>query len=1208
MGIGSAYPQGSVTRGTFRACVAMLGLQGLVVGSAFAQFAPVTDTVAVVAGYDHSCLIDSAGGVHCWGVNGDGQLGDGSTQQRSTPVPVLGLESGVTQLALGFSHSCALLEDGSVRCWGQDIYGQLGDGDSNDNGNSNVPIAITSLGTSVTAISAGFRHSCAILSDGELRCWGSNLHGQLGDGSQTDRFAPTPVSSLGSGVIAVAAGHSHSCAIAAGGAARCWGDNQSGALGNDSVVNSLVPVQVSGFSTGVTAIAAGDRWSCALLAGGVSCWGVGGALGSGVREGSLVPVDTVGAESGIVALRANFSSTCALSSAGALKCWGLNGEGQIGDGTLTNRIVATPVSGLDSGVTGFAVGSYHACAIVDGGGLKCWGKNGQAQLGDTTTTSQLNPAAASGLGSGNRALATGHAFSCAVTASRGVSCWGQRRTEDPDEEGGQIAGQRVPGAVDGLAGIVAVDAGEQHACALDQGGGVHCWGLGNDGQLGDGANQHRLQPVQPLGLSSGVAAIALGGAHSCALMQDGSVRCWGLGAYGALGNGSTDSRNEPTPVPGLQAVAIVAGWRYACALLASGQAMCWGDNEGEGFTGGMLGDGTRTSRLTPTAVVAPGVVFTALAAGGNHTCGITSGGGLKCWGDNAQGQLGIGSQEDQLLPVDVAGLDSGVRAVTVGGLHPFLDEHTCAIDSEGGVRCWGANRRGQLSDGTTLPRSLPSMTGLTSSTVAVSAGGDHTCALSEGGAVTCWGWDQFGQVGSGGRDPSIPGDVLAQTRERTRAASDASQASGRAASDASGRYVVFESAADELVGGDGNGSVDIFRRDTLTGAVERVSLDDAGSEIGGASMEPAVSANGGFVVFVASDAGVGKVWNESKSTQQSRQKGGGFGIYLRNLLTGTTQRIGTGLPGGSGSTPQIAATGTAVVFTGLPTADQGDPSKPAVFHMPLDRGGDLLTPSRQVAECVTCKVIAGGTDTTQNADGDSRNAVLSADGGFVAFETTSKNILDDTPTPCPAPSSEIMLRDLLTGSSRRISPPPGATNCGATGAHQPSIDFTALRVAFTTDAPLDGSDANGVPDVYVADVGGPTIRVSKDPLSLADANGASGEPILSGDGRVVVFRSSARNLEGARPDNNELDDIVAARLDRREVQRVSRNARGDQGNGSSQRPAVNYNGTLVAFESSADNLLLDANDGRTLDVNGVNDVFQVRNPLLTRLVFRAGYE
>src|SRR5512138_3234404 len=326
---------------------------------------------AVSAGNYHSCALftvppvllpNGSSGVMCWGRNDDGQLGNATNTSSSVPVLVSsGGVAGATAITAGGAHTCALTSGGGVLCWGNNTFGQLGDGSTTDR---NAPVPVTGLGSGVTAISAGQVHTCALTSGGGVLCWGGNFNGQLGNGSDADSHVPVAVTGLGSGVTAVSAGGQHTCAITADGAAVCWGSNGDGQLGNGSNTSSNVPVAVSALDFGVTAIAAGGpiggSHTCAIVTLSIgtgsnsiaTCWGANnfGQLGNGSNADSNVPV-LVSNLTAVTAISAGGVHSCALTSGGGDFCWGGNFRGQLGNGSKTNSNVPVPVSGLGSGVT-----------------------------------------------------------------------------------------------------------------------------------------------------------------------------------------------------------------------------------------------------------------------------------------------------------------------------------------------------------------------------------------------------------------------------------------------------------------------------------------------------------------------------------------------------------------------------------------------------------------------------------------------------------------------------------------------------------------------------------------------------------------------------------------------------------------------------------------------------------------------------------------
>jgi alpha-tubulin suppressor-like RCC1 family protein len=324
-------------------------------------------------------------GVAAWGENFFGQLGNGSTARHSeVPVPVSGL-SGVTAIAAGGGHSLALLSNGTVMAWGDNSEGQLGNGTTT---NSDVPVPVSGL-SGVTAIAAGYGQSLALLSNGTVMAWGDNSEGQLGNGTTTNSDLPVAVSGL-TGVTAIAGGE-QSLALLSNGTVQAWGPNTYGDLGNGTTTNSDVPVPVSGLS-GVTAIAAGGSYGLALLrTGTVEAWGYNGSgqLGNGSRSGpeqcrgiacSLTPAPVSGL-SGVTAVAGGDETSLALLSNGTVMAWGQGGYGELGDGAYGSSDAPVSVSSLTD-VKAIAAGRNYCLALLAGGTVASWGSNDEGSLGD----------------------------------------------------------------------------------------------------------------------------------------------------------------------------------------------------------------------------------------------------------------------------------------------------------------------------------------------------------------------------------------------------------------------------------------------------------------------------------------------------------------------------------------------------------------------------------------------------------------------------------------------------------------------------------------------------------------------------------------------------------------------------------------------------------------------------------------------------------
>ncbi len=714
---------------------------------------PLRDLAQVAAGASISCALTTAGAVKCWG---SGTLGDGYTSQSALPVDVVGLGTGVVEIAVGSAHVCALTTVGAVKCWGANGHGQLGD---NSTTTRTTPVDVVGLGGNVLTIGAGGSHTCAVTTAGAVKCWGRNTFGQLGDGTTTNRLVPTLVSGLGSGFKAVSGGAAHSCALSTAGRATCWGRNASGQLGigGNDPTDVLVPTDVYGLGSGVAAIRAGYEHTCARTdTGAAKCWGADwwGQLGIGGfdRSNWFQPMDVVGAGNGVTAVAVGTVHSCLVTSAGAVKCWGKNDDGQIGDGSNTDRYVPTAVAGLSSGGVALGTGDNHTCVLTSAGGAKCWGQNiyGELGYGETRDDPHPLPRDVSGLSGSAITIRSGDSHTCAVTAAGALECWGNNQYGRLGI--GTTDWRNAPTVVTGMGmGTLAADTGSSHTCAIRNGGALQCWGGNSSAQVGDDSIIDRYTPVGVFGLASGVLGVAAGGGHSCALTAGGGVKCWGASSMGQSGTGIIAGYlTTPQDVLGLASGAstVDVGSNHSCALVG-GIAKCWGWNHV-----GQLGDGSIVNRAVPTDVAGLGTGVRAINLGPVNTCAITSGGGAKCWGYNGTGGLGDGTITDRQLPVDVNGLGSGVTAIAAG-------PHSCAVTTAGALKCWGRNGFGQLGDGSTVDRLAPvDVVGLGGGVSAVSVGQEFTCALLAGGSVKCWGRSINGSLGIGGRDDRLPGDVL----------------------------------------------------------------------------------------------------------------------------------------------------------------------------------------------------------------------------------------------------------------------------------------------------------------------------------------------------------------------------------------------------------------------------------------------------------------
>ena len=734
------------------------------------QEGSVYTNTTVSSGGAFTCAIISNGSVMCWGYGYSGNLGSGGTTDLYNPTQTSSLGAGRTAvgIAAGMDHTCAILDNGSVACWGYGYYGQIGDGSTTD---TSTPTLTDSFGVGRTAvaISAGMDHTCAILDNGSVACWGKGSSGQLGDGTAMNRLSPTQTSNLGAGrtAIAIAAGDMHTCALLDNGSVVCWGAGSTGALGRGTATNyQVTPMLTASLGTGqrAVAISSGEEHTCALLENGsISCWGYGamGALGNGGTADKYAPTLTSSLGTGrtAVGLSAGSAHTCAILDNGEVACWGEGSNGQLGEGTGSDSTtpIATAVFGPNQVAAGLSVGGEHTCVVDASGDVSCWGLGQYGRLGNGGNGIEATPAVINNLGPGQTALdiASGFAHSCAVQADGNVTCWGEGNS-------GQLGNgatsswytESSPILTSSLGAgrtAVAVSAGNDHTCAILDTGSVSCWGSGGNGRLGNGAGSQQTTPTQTSSLGAGrtAANISLGGSHTCVILDNGAVSCWGGGGYGQLGNGATSSQSTPTLTSSLgtgrTAVAISAGNRHTCVILDNGAVSCWGSN-----ADGQLGNGGTSSSSTPTLTSSLGTGRTAISisAGNRHTCAVLDNGAVSCWGHGGVGQLGNGGTSDRLSPTLTSSLGTGVVATEV----TTAASHSCALHNTGSVSCWGFGGYGQIGNSANQQRNTPALTSSFGSGVgatALAAGYDHTCAMLSNGYVSCWGLGSSGQLGNG---------------------------------------------------------------------------------------------------------------------------------------------------------------------------------------------------------------------------------------------------------------------------------------------------------------------------------------------------------------------------------------------------------------------------------------------------------------------------
>lgn len=741
-----------------------------------------------------TCVITNDQSVKCWGYNGYGQLGRGNTTSvGSKPADIIKLNSiqlgtglKVSFLSHGNSHVCAIFTTGKVKCWGRNNYGQLGLGDTTDRGDganemgNNLPYVDLGTGKTAKTMSTAGDYNCAILNDDTVKCWGYNSVGQLGYGDMTDRGSGAnqmgdnlSTVDLGTGKTAKAiAVNGATCAILNDDTVKCWGSNNVGQLGYGDMTDrggsagqmgdNLATVDLGTGKT-VKKIAGGSSNFCVILNDDtVKCWGHGNSgrlgyessanKGDGANEmGDNLLAVNLGTGKTAKQISSWDGVSCAILNDDTAKCWGANSNGALGQNNTINYGSAVnqmgdnlPAITMPAGKTPKAISaSAHVCVILSDDSLICWGNNNYGQLGQGhllnigtggSTMGDDLPYVSLGTGKTASSVAMGTNFACALLTDGSVKCWGRSnygqlgqgdmvdRGDDENEMGDNLSTVNLGTGKTAKA----ISAGSAHTCVILNDDTVKCWGYGNNGRLGyqstinkgDGANEmgDNLAAVN-VGSGLTVKSIAAGYSHTCVILNDDTVKCWGVNSYGQLGVSSTAHK---------------------------------GDNSNE------MGDNLLRADL------GTGKTAKAISAGVHHTCAILNDDTLKCWGRNNYGQLGLedmvnrgdGANEmgDNLPTINVG---AGLTVTQVNAIY----YHTCAILNNSSIKCWGYGGAGRLGyestankgDGASEMGDNLSAINLGTGKTALGIGGAnaHTCIHRSDNKAVCWGYNTAGQLGLG---------------------------------------------------------------------------------------------------------------------------------------------------------------------------------------------------------------------------------------------------------------------------------------------------------------------------------------------------------------------------------------------------------------------------------------------------------------------------
>lgn len=693
----------------------------------------------IVSSYSHSVALSTDGTVWCWGYNSSGELGDGTTINRSYPVKVQGL-SGIVQVAPGNHRSFAVANDGTIWAWGDNTSGQLGDGTSGNKRLTPVHVlnvsgvamiatcmdfpavptqnlaiktdgSVWKWGQTVSQISGlsnvvwaavDSSHSVALQSDGSVWTWGSNNAGQLGDGTTTAHASPQKLSTL-SGIVNVVTWKAHNFAIKSNGTLWAWGGNDGGSvLGNGNTSNVLTPIQLSNLTNAI-GVATNDYASLGVQTGG-TLWGwganVSGLFGDGSMSHTTPAQITAFSNAKMISVGQDF--TIVVDGNETVSGWGNNALGRLGNGLQNFPIlprVATLTFNPDGALASAGSRNVVVNSTTSGATIHYTVDGSDPTMNDATVAAGGSVTLASP-GNVLRAIAyrddlypslikmerylpgkvevgyaSGGMFYVRVKPDGTVSSWGSDNTFGQLGDG-TTAVHSQPAVIPGLANITAVfTGGSASVFALKTDGTVYSWGANGAGQLGIGNQTTQLSPILIPTLSN-ITTLSVYSGFVLAVDSTGGAWSWGLNDYGTLGDGSTISRSTPARINGLPAIqGVAAGAYHGLALASDGTIYSWGNN-----TEGELGNGTTTPSLVPIQV-SNIKDATQISAGIGYSACLSDNGSIWVWGMTAFGQNYFFFNQYSSTPFPLTGIThfTGLSIGSVSGL---------AVRSDGTLWSW----------------------------------------------------------------------------------------------------------------------------------------------------------------------------------------------------------------------------------------------------------------------------------------------------------------------------------------------------------------------------------------------------------------------------------------------------------------------------------------------------------------------------------------
>jgi len=692
-----------------------------------------------------------------WGYSTTGELGNSSTINRSSPVQVVTGGTNWKQVSIGGSAAGgttgAIKTDGTLWTWGAGSNGQLGNSSTT---NRSSPIQTTGGGTNWKAVSSGGRHTAGIKTDGTLWIWGVNGLGQLGDNTVIARSSPVQTVaggnnwkqvSLSSNAIAIGM----SAAIKNDGTLWVWGTGDRGELGNEAITPRSSPIQTVSGGTNWKSVTAGYRQAGAIKTDGTLwMWGVNnfGQLGDNTTINKSSPIQTVagGTNWAIIGqLSTSNSVVTAIKQDGTLWTWGNNINGGLGDNTRT--LASSPIQTIAGGFNWISSSSTTTgfVAIRD-------------FATDYLYTPSITPATQTISGTTGTAITASTAYTASYISNPVYSIVPDLPAGlSLNPSTGVISGTPTETFQPTLFTVTATSATQGIARAsvfLSIGAALWLWGRNNYGQLGTSNLINRSSPVQTISGTSTWAQISSGPEHVGAIKNAGTAWLWGRNNYGQVGDGTTINRSSPVQtISGTSTWGSIAtGDMYSGGIKTDGTLWMWGYN---GWS--QLGDNTFANKSSPVQTIAGGFNWKQVSVAGNFgnsTSAVKNDGTLWTWGRNNYGQLGNNTTIEASSPIQTIASGINWKQVSQGSLH------TTAVKNDGTLWVWGHNDRGQLGDNTNINKSSPIQTVAAGTNWKQVAGGYYfTAAVKTDGTLWTWGANTWGQLGNNGYGTDISSPI-----------------------------------------------------------------------------------------------------------------------------------------------------------------------------------------------------------------------------------------------------------------------------------------------------------------------------------------------------------------------------------------------------------------------------------------------------------------